>query len=187
MVIFYWFVWIVGLFICLIIYITYRIEFLDKFYWNLFWIGFFLGLSWELPISLLNVISIYPFVRFITPIPLPEPFSFMVMAITTSFWDAGLFLLGVLFVKLLCKQPYFEKFKVCELTILIIFGQVSELIVELLSTLSNGWEYIVYWWNPRLFIFYGNNITLLPQLIWLIAPIAFYYFTIRLKSGFLAT
>ena len=184
MAVFYLFVWIVGVLICLMIYILYRIDFLDKFYWNLFWVGFFLGLSWELPMSLANVMDIYPPARYITPVPLPEPFSFLVMAITASFWDGGLFLLGVLFVNLLCKKPYFDKFKMCEFSILIVYGQVSELIVELISTFSNGWEYIVYWWNPRLFIFNGHNITLLPQLIWLIAPIAFYFFAIRLKSEF---
>lgn len=70
---------------------------------------------------------------------------------------------------------------------MIIYGQISELIVELTSTLSEAWEYIEYWWNPRLFIFNGYNITLLPQLIWLTAPIIFYIIAVKLKQRLLLT
>lgn len=182
MAFFYWFVWIVGILICLIVIILYNMKKIDKFIWYLFWIGFLLGLCWELPLSIANGISSFPPARFNTPVPLPTPFSTIIIIITHSLWDGGLFLLGVGFVHLLCKKPYFEKCKMCEFIILIIYGQVSELIVELSSTLSNAWEYNVYWWNPRLFIFNGHDITLLPQLIWLIAPIIFYFLAIKVKS-----
>jgi hypothetical protein len=95
-----------------------------------------------------------------------------------------LFLLGVLLIEIICKKPIFEKFKPCEFTVLIIYGQVSELTVELTSTFSNAWEYIEYLWNPRLFLFNGHNITLLPQLIWLAATIVFYFIAIKLKSRY---
>lgn len=173
-----------GVVISLIVYISYRTEYLDKFYWYLFWVGFFLGLCWELPLSLANEIEIYPPARFMTPVPLSAPFSIFVIAITHSLWDGGLFLLGAWFINLICKKPYFDKFKWSELSILIVFGQVSELIVELVSSLNRGWEYIVYWWNPRLFVFNNHDITLLPQLIWLVAPIVFYFFALKLKMQF---
>ena len=182
---FYWFVWFVGIGICLIILVLYKTKKIDKFIFSLFWIGFLLGLCWELPLSIANEISLFPPARFISPVPLPCPFSVIMIVITHSFWDGGLFLLGVWFVQLVCKKPCFEKFRGRELGVLIVYGQVSELIVELASTFSNAWEYIVYWWNPRLFIFNENNITLLPQLIWLIASIVFYFFAIKLKFRFM--
>jgi hypothetical protein len=181
LVFFYWFIWFVGLLICLIVIILYKIKKIEKFIWYLFWIGFLLGLCWELPLSIANEISLFPPARFITPVPLSPPISIIIIVIAHSLWDGGLFLLGVGFVYLICKQPYFEKFKICEFIILIIYGQVSELIVELSSTFSNAWEYNVYWWNPRLFIFNGHNITLLAQLIWLVAPIVFYFLAIQIK------
>ena len=181
MVFFYWFVWVVGILICLIVIFLYKIKKIDKFIWYLFWIGFLLGLCWELPLSIANKISSFPPAIFNTPIPLPTPFSTIIIVITHSLWDGGLFLLGVGFVHLLCKKPYFEKFKISEFLVLIIYGQVSELIVELSSTFSNAWEYVIYWWNPRLFIFNGQNITLLPQLIWLLATIILYFLATRIK------
>lgn len=186
MAFFYWTIWIIGILICIFIYILYKTNKLKRFFWILFWVGFLLGLCWELPLSIANEISDFSPARFITPPPLPPPFSTIVIIITHSFWDGGLFLLGVWFIYIICQKPLFEKFKACEFTILIIYGQISELIVELTSTFSNGWEYIEYWWNPTLFMFNGHNITILPQLIWLAAPIVFYFITLRLKSRFLA-
>ncbi|NVM36950.1 MAG: hypothetical protein HWN81_15245 [Candidatus Lokiarchaeota archaeon] len=101
---------------------------------------------------------------------------------THSLWDGRLFLLGVWFVYLICKKPIFKKFRLCEFIILIIYGRVSELVVESISTFSNAWEYIEYWWNPTLFMFNSYNITLMPQLIWLAAPIVFYFIAFKLNQ-----
>jgi hypothetical protein len=103
--------------------------------------------------------------------------------ITHSFWDGGLFLLGMVFVKLFCKNEHFTSFRICEFSIFLLYGQISELIVELASTYSNAWEYNVYWWNPVLFVFNGHNISLLPQMIWLGASIIFYYIIIKLNRN----
>jgi len=65
---------------------------------------------------------------------------------------------------------------------MLIWGQLSELSVELISTFSNIWEYIEYWWNPVLFVYNGHNITLLSQLIWFVAPIVFYIIAINIKK-----
>ncbi len=55
----------------------------------------------------------------------------------------------------------------------------------MVAVASNGWEYQVFPWNPLLFKFLGHNITLLPQLIWLAAPIAFYFIALKLKPKFI--
>jgi hypothetical protein len=175
-------VWIVGILIFIAVYYLYKSKRIAKYSWLLFWVGFILGLLWEVPLIIANEISPFPPARYIIPTPLPSPYSSIVIIITHSLWDGGLFLLGVWFIQLICKKPILEKFKVSELLVLIIYGQISTLIVELLSTSSNGWEYNVYLWNPLLFIFNGHNITLLPQLIWLAAPIVFYFIALKLKS-----
>ena len=180
--IFYWFVYISGIVICLTVFVLYKMELIDKFLWLLYWVGFAVGLCWEIPLSIADDYSIYPPVTYLAPRPFPPPFSTIAIMITASLWDGGLFLLGVLFVKLICSEPYFDRFKGKELGILIIYGQISELLVELISSSGSGWEYNVYWWNPLLFVFNGRNITLMPQLIWFAAPIAFYIIALKLKS-----
>ena len=181
---FYIFVYLSGITICLTVFILYKLEYIDKFVWYLYWVGFAVGLCWEVPLSITDDYSPYPPVTYLAPAPLPLPWSTILMMITTSLWDGGLFLLGILFVKIICPAPHFDRIKGRELGVLIVYGQVSELIVELVSTSGSGWEYNVYWWNPLLFVFNGHNITLLPQLIWLAAPIAYYFIITKLKPKF---
>ncbi|MFX0097984.1 MAG: hypothetical protein ACFFCS_00265 [Candidatus Hodarchaeota archaeon] len=177
---FYWIDFSIAFGILALVVIFFLIKRINKFTWVLFWIGCFLGLFWELPISISSDTGIYPATHFIVQ----PPVHYSVIIITHTLWDGGLFLVGVWLVRRICKKPHFTKFSGKELAILVIWGQLSELGVELISTFSGGWEYIPYWWNPVLFLFNGQNITLLPQLIWLAAPIVFYFIAIRLKPRF---
>ncbi len=187
---FYIFIWLMGVIICGIVLILYKKEYLSKYYWYLYWIGFGLGILWELPLSIANELHIccgypYPASIFIIPTPIQGPLAVFVIVTTHSLWDGGLFLLCVLFVHLLCKKPCFEGFKWKELGVLILVGQISELIVELTSTFSEGWEFYIgpgVWYNMALFQFNNKNITLLPQLIWLAAPIVFYFIALKLNT-----
>ena len=156
----------IGTLICIVVMVLYKIKRIEKLTWYLYWVGFGLGLCWEVPMSIANEIGM------------------IVIIITHSFWDGGLFLVGYWLVKLICSDPTYERFKASELGVLIIWGQLSELAVELASTFSGGWEYVGYWWNPVLFIFNGHNITLWPQIIWFIAPIVFYFIALKLKPKF---
>ncbi|MFO8020479.1 MAG: hypothetical protein R6U96_17790 [Promethearchaeia archaeon] len=159
-----------GILIVLIVILLYSFEKLNRKSWIIYWIGFLLGLAWELPMSIANKYSPFPPASFITPMPS----HFIVIVIIHSFWDGGLFLIGYLLVLKLCDDPHFEGFNCRELGVLVAWGQLSELGVELISTFNDAWVFNVYWWNPQLFKFNGHNITLLPQLIWLIAPLTFY-------------
>jgi hypothetical protein len=151
---------------------------LSRFHWILFWVGAILGLTWELGCNINMLLSeAYPVARFITPPPVH--FGFVVAA--HSLWDGGLFLAGVWLVQKLCSPPWFEHFRMRELLVLIVWGQTQELAVELLSTYSSAWEWIVYWWNPSLFVFNGHPITLFPQLIWLAAVLVFYPIAVMVK------
>ncbi len=176
---FYWIDFAIGSAIPILVFFLYQKQYISKYMWALYWVGVLLGLTWEFPFSLLNEYSQnYPVARFIQPLPT----HFMVIVVTHSFWDGGLFLLGMAFVYKFCKAPQFTKISLKELVVLLIWGQVSELTVEILSTFSNAWEFVPYWWNPTLFTFNGHAITLMPQLIWVAAPIAFYFIAVKLSN-----
>ena len=147
----------------------YKIKYINKFTWLLFWVGILLGLGWEIPLSIINA-------------PLPLSIEIIILMITATIWDGGLFLIGYWFVIKICKEPHFNRFKLKELGVLLLYGQISSFIVEMLAVASGGWEYEVTPWNPLLFTFLGGNITLVPQLIWFFVPIIFYLIAIRLKQ-----
>ena len=98
----------------------------------------------------------------------------LAQTLSHSVWDGGLFMIGYWLVVLLVKDP-FQKFQGKELGIMMVFGGVQELIVELVALYSRAWTYNVRWWNPSLFEFGYGQITPLPQLIWFVAPMVFYW------------
>ncbi len=161
----------------LAVFAFHRTKIISNYVWRLFWLGFALGLCWEVPLSVLNAYGAQPPARFLTPLPT----HFSVLIIMHSFWDGGLFLIGVALVYLSNRPAWFTRFRLRELLILLCWGQASELWVELMSAYNQGWAYIPYWWNPSLFKFNGSDITLLPQLIWFAAPLIFYLIALKLK------
>ncbi|MBN2160224.1 MAG: hypothetical protein JW807_12575 [Spirochaetes bacterium] len=151
----------------------------STFTWRMFWVGTAIGLTWEIPLSTLDGLGIVDIFSFLTHPP--AHFSFIIAS--HSFWDGGLFLAGILIVRMVLKgEEHFTRFRSRELGILLLWGQVQELCVELLSTGNGGWSYNPAWWNPQLFHFNGRPITLLPQLIWLAAPVLFYVAALRIQK-----
>ncbi|PKL38416.1 MAG: hypothetical protein CVV44_11050 [Spirochaetae bacterium HGW-Spirochaetae-1] len=159
--------------------VLYRVNKITRFTWHMFWIGCLIGLLWEIPLSTLDGLGVVDIFNFTSP----PPVHFTVIIISHTLWDGGLFLLGVWLVNLFCEEPRFDVFKWKELLVLLVWGQVQELAVELLSTGNNGWEYNALWWNPVMFLFNGHNITLIPQLIWLAAPVLFYFMALLLRRS----
>ncbi len=145
-------------------------------WWRLFWLGAAVGLTWEVPIFVLSTYTSVPIVSWPTALPL----SPMILMVSHTLWDGGLFIVGVWLVRLLRRAEPLRSFRPSELVILILWGQLSELCVELSATLNNAWAFVpTYSFNPVLFPFRGHAITLLPQLIWLAAPIAYYLIALR--------
>lgn len=178
---FYWIDFTIGGLTPIVVFILYKTGRVDKYIWFLFWLGFALGLTWEIPISVLSEFSeTHAVTRFVRPLPT----SFMMIIIMHSFWDGGLFLIGVWLVHRFCGAPVFERFKPSELIVLLVWGQASELWVELTSTFGEAWAFIPRSWNPSLFKFNGHDITLMPQLIWLAAPIAFYFIAVWTRKKY---
>lgn len=89
-------------------------------------------------------------------------------------------MVGMFLVYHICKEPHLVRFRWSELAVLLVWGSVFELVVEL-SASGVAWVYIPRWWNPALFQFRGADITLMPQLIWIAAPIVFYLVALAIR------
>lgn len=143
----------------------------------LFFLGFLIGLIWEIPLGLTRELNI-PIATFSNSRPL---LPFPIHGIIHSIWDGGIFLIGVGFIWFYSKDSFFSRFNIVELVILEIWGQLQSFFIELSSILGGGWEYIPYWWNPSLFVINGHHFTLFPQLIWVFASILFYFLAVKIK------
>lgn len=170
--------YLVAVLILIVVSLFYFTEKLNKDLWILFWIGFVLGLIWEIPIGLSRELGA-PLAVFVKPRPvLPFPLH----SIMHSLWDGGIFLIGIYLVYYLKNSPHFKKFDKIELIIFIIWGQVQSVIFEIASLIIGLWNYIPNWWNPSLFDLDGHHFTLLPQLIWIVASIIFYFITLKFPT-----
>lgn len=181
---YYWLDLFIGFGLPIVILMLYKTNRISLYIWKLFWIGVLLGLFWELPIFVLSKVSNTSIIIWVRELPLHYAFFLA----SHSLWDGGIFLLGVLIVYLLKKDQYFTKFNWVELIIFIVYGQVSALLVELSSVTNDGWVYVNrYDWNPALFYYNHRPITLLPQVIWLTAPVIYYFIAVRMKITYSVT
>jgi len=165
----------------LLFYFLYKTERIEKFIWHFFWIGVLVGLTWEIPIFVLSGES--------TSLPLviwtrPLIAHYLVFMISHSLWDGLLFVIGIWLIYGICRKPFFQGFRWSELLVLLIWGQISELLVEISSTLNDGWSFVEYWWNPVLFQCNGHNITWLMQIVWAAAAIGYYILLIALRPKY---
>lgn len=164
-----------------ILFITLRMSRkISAFSWRMFWIGCGIGALWEIPFYFIGpYYSDTPLYILETPPPYP---LFLLHAVH-CFWDGGLLMIGVLLVYRFSRWPHFTRFQFSELLILLVWGGLQELAVELASTGSSAWVFVPHWWNPAMFQFQGHDITLLPQLIWVAAPILFYLIALRVRRS----
>jgi hypothetical protein len=144
---------------------------------QLFWLGVVVGLAWEIPIFLSASFAADPIVEFIREPPLHPLF----LMIAHTFWDGGLFLAGLALVQALSEPPVLSRFRWQELVLFTAWGQASALAVEVVSIVNEAWVYAGgHAWNPVLFSLSGHPITAIPQLIWLVAPVTYYFLASRL-------
>lgn len=168
---------VLGLALPVFIHLRNRTQPDGAFIIKLFWLGVGIGLTWEVPLFFSAIFAEEPVVGFLREPPL-HPLVFMV---AHSFWDGGIFLVGLGLVGVVCSQPVLTSFRWRELGVLIVWGQLSEFAVEAASIFNEGWVYSdSYSWNPVLFRFDGHPVTLVPQLIWLAAPVVYYSCVLRL-------
>lgn len=169
---------IVGFSSPFILYFLYRTSRIKKFVWHFFWIGVIIGFSWEIPIFVLSgEATSIPIITWIQPLIT----HYLVFMVSHALWDGLIFVIGIWLVYRICHKPFLQHFRFSEMLIFLIWGQISELFVELSSILNDGWVFIHYWWNPVIFHFNEYNITLLMQIVWVIASIGYYTLLIKFK------
>ncbi|MCI4671318.1 MAG: hypothetical protein MRZ79_24470 [Bacteroidia bacterium] len=152
---------------------------LSKRLYQLFWIGVWLGLSWELPLFLIGPeFSSVPPYRLLAPFPIHPQLQW----ICHSFWDGGLFMLGLYIIRISYGGSDFQEFKWKELVTMISWGVSSAVFLEMLGSMGI-WEYIPSWWNPEMFKFRGKSITALAPITWFVASCIFYLITLGLHSS----
>lgn len=167
----------VGFALPIILFGLYRFRRISRFTWIMFWFGVVIGLTWELPLHFAGPeYSSSPVYELMTPWPTYP----ILQPILHASWDGGIFLVVMFLVHHICKEPHFVRFRWSELAVLLVWGSVFELVVEL-SASGVAWVYIPRWWNPALFQFRGADITLMPQLIWIAAPIVFYLVALAIR------
>ena len=172
-----WQVWadiVVGLSVpvlTLFLYLIRRIQ--TRHVWMVAW-GFAVGSTWEFTNYYLG--SSYHAMK------VPWPMPLITLHILHTFWDAGLFIIGYwLCVIIMRPIECCRKFSWHELAIMWVWGVAQEFVVELMG---NGviWEYQVRSWNPVWLTIGAREYTLVPQLIWAIAPIVYYLGILKINS-----
>jgi hypothetical protein len=172
---------LIGFLSPLLFYFLYKTGRIEKFLWHFFWIGVLVGTTWEIPIFVLSGESTsVPIVTWTRPLIA----HYLVFMISHCLWDGLIFVIGIWLVYRICRKPFFQHFRWSEMLVFLIWGQASELLVELSSTLNDGWAFIQYWWNPVIFQFNGHNITWLMQIVWAAASIGYYVLLIKLKPKY---
>ena len=161
----------IGLTLPLIVYWAYRSRYLTGVQTLLFVLGSVLGSIWETALLLvvprLTEEQLYTVYADVSVQP-------VVHAVSHSFWDGGLFLVGVFSVERFTEGPHFRTFRWRELGVIVVWGQVQSLAVEITAIGTGMWTYHPTALNPSLFRFGDDTVTVAPQFIWLVATIVFY-------------
>jgi hypothetical protein len=169
----------IALSIPLFVFYHYRRGRFSRAIWYMYWVGVAIGMIWEIGFYLVGPeFSDNPAYLMLTELPFP----LIILPLIHTLWDGGLFLVGVWLIYLLLKPPHLTRFRWSELGVMVLWGQSSELAVELIAVGTKSWVYTKQWWNPVLFKFTGLSITLVPQLVWLVAPIVFYVLVIQINK-----
>ena len=89
---------------------------------------------------------------------------------------------GVFLAKAFLKNKQFlYNYSSTALLIMIFWGSFSEFLVDLNG---NGklWLFIENWYNPVFITINDNGLTIIPQLIWFVAPILYYFTVLKCLS-----
>ena len=89
---------------------------------------------------------------------------------------------GVFLAKVFLKNKQFlYNYSSTALLIMILWGSFSEFLVDLNG---NGklWLFIENWYNPVFITINDNGLTIIPQLIWFVAPILYYFTVLKCLS-----
>lgn len=138
-------------------------------------LGFLIGMTFEQFLSFMGP----GFISFEMEFPVPRAAIY----VCHSLWDGGLFMGGYLSVWLLTRKPRGEictAFDWRELAIMVAWGFLSSIVIEVIG---NGiiWEYQQVAWNPVWLTIAGQGYTIFIQLVWLVAPVIFYFGCLKIS------
>ena len=156
------------------LFIIYRQKFLiSDQYSTLFIIGCIIGASWEFTFLYLGD-------EFVHSVKVwPYGLDGWPRKLSHSIWDGGIFMAGIYLCKKYLQGPLFQSFNKNEFLIMLAWGIFQELLVEYLFN-GRVWIYEPLPWNPVIIPALPGSATLcpgytlIPQAIWVIAPIIFY-------------
>ena len=170
-----WAAFIIGNIAPLFFIVFYKTGIISKDLLKLYFLGVLVGLTWEIPFALAGK----SFHEILIDWPVNRP---LVRNITYSFIDGLIFIVGVLLAKNFLKtNDFLYRFNSKALLIMIFWGSFSEFLVDLNG---NGklWLFIENWYNPVFITINDNGLTIIPQLIWFIAPIVYYLTVLKYLS-----
>lgn len=148
--------------------------------WRIFWLGVVLGACWEIPVFVLSKLSGLPIIVWRHELPV----HYLAFLTAHLFWDGGILLTGFRLMRWLYPPLAPRRFRWAAPAVLIVWGQLTALLVESSSILCAGWIYVTgYWWNPTLLRLAGEPLTLLPQLLWLWTTVAGYRLAVAGKCS----
>lgn len=160
----------------LALYFSYRRGGPDGFHLRAYGIGTALGATWEFGLVFINERGfVGPLYTMSATVRVPTPLH----ALSHSFWDGALFLVGVFLIQLLYSDQGFVNFRWKELSVLLAWGQFQSIVVEVFAVLTGLWSYNPAWWNPAIVTIGDAALTVVPQLIWLLAMFVFYLWCLR--------
>jgi len=145
--------------------------------WTFFWLGVAIGAVWEFGFHFTgpeysDTPSYTQGARF--------PFHPFLQPICHSFWDAGIFLVGVFLVHKFRRSPW-QGFNPSELSTFLTWGLSQALVIELVALFSSsGWSFTASFWNPAIISYDDKALTLAPLVIWGVAPIVYYMLALYL-------
>jgi len=168
-----WIAFIVGSSSPIIFFLLYQLGYISKKIITLFIIGICVGFTWEIPFALAG--ESFHLILVDWPIDLP-----LARNINYAFLDSLIFLIGIFFCNTILKDTnYLNQFNAKALLIMIVWGSISEFLIDL-NCNGELWLFLDNWYNPTFISINGNNMTIIPQLIWLIAPVIYYLTVLKL-------
>ena len=162
-------------------YFAYKNNRIYSEYYTLFWIGCLIGSAWEFTFLFLGPEFLHSVKEW------PYGLGGWPRKLSHSIWDGGLFMVGIYFCERFLTDPLFRSFNKKELGIMLSWGIFQELLVEYLFN-GRVWIYEPLPWNPIIIpVLPGSaplspGYTLIPQAVWIIAPILFYLICLRIMQ-----
>lgn len=139
--------------------------------WPLLWVGTLIGFTWELTLLFLGPRYVAnPVYVLAATFPGPTAAQPMIHAL----WDGWFLVIGLAIAHRLVPGPGLQRFSWRQLGVLLLWAQLQSLGVEALAAWAGAWSFAQTDWNPVLVPIGAGGVSLLPQLIWLVAPLPFY-------------